>query len=183
MQPDKCVTMCDLESFKIDLKDLKEDVTIREFDLDSHFFEALSDSELNAGNLHVSLSIRKAAGFYELLFHTEGMVIVPCDLCLDDMEQAIYTDNRLVAKLGKEYSEEEDIVIVDEEEGILDTSWFVYEFIVLAIPIKHVHAPGKCNHAMTEKLKELSVARSNDKEAEQTIDPRWAKLSNLKINN
>ena len=183
MQPDKSVTMCDLESFKIDLRELKQDETIREFNLDHHFFEAVEGSELNAGALHVSVSIRKTAGFYELLFHTEGTVTVPCDLCLDDMDQPINTDNRMVVKLGTGYSEEDDIVIVDEEEGILDMSWFIYEFIALAIPIKHVHAPGKCNHAMTEKLLELSAARSSDENADQPTDPRWDKLRNIKINN
>ena len=74
-------------------------------------------------------------------------------------------------------------MIVDEEEGILDLSWFIYEFIALAIPIKHVHAPGKCNHAMTEKLLELSAARSSDENANQPMDPRWDKLRNIKINN
>jgi len=42
-----------------------------------------------------------------------------------------------------------------------------------------VHAPGKCNHAMTEKLEELSAARSSDEAGE--IDPRWSALKDLKI--
>jgi uncharacterized metal-binding protein YceD (DUF177 family) len=50
---------------------------------------------------------------------------------------------------------------------------------VLAIPIKHVHAPGKCNDAMTKKLEELSATRSGDEDAADT-DPRWAMLEQLK---
>jgi uncharacterized metal-binding protein YceD (DUF177 family) len=87
-----------------------------------------------------------------------------------------------MVKLGAETNtDDDDVVIVDENEGILDTSWLIYEFIALAIPIKHVHAPGKCNSVMTQKLEELSGAvRSSEEEAE-TTDPRWEILKNLKV--
>ena len=173
--------MCSLEQFKIDLKGLTAEVTTLDFDLDNAFFNALDETEVESGSLHVSLSIRKASGFFELIFHTVGTVDIVCDRCLDLMEQPIETDNRLVVKFGSTGSEDDDTVIVDENEGILDTSWFIYEFIALAIPIQHVHAPGKCNPAMTKALEELSADRSGDEESSQAIDPRWEKLKDLKI--
>ena len=174
--------MCSLETYKIDLKGLKEDETVLDFDLHDDFFQSLDGSQLEHGALHVSVSIRKMTGFFELLFHTEGSVTVSCDRCLDDMEQPISTDNRMMVKLGDTYSDEDDTVTIDENEGILDLSWFIYEFIMLAIPIKHVHAPGKCNSAMTQKLEELSGAvRSGEEEADAPIDPRWEALKKLKV--
>jgi uncharacterized metal-binding protein YceD (DUF177 family) len=173
--------MCSLERFKIDLKGLTAEVTTLEYDLDKSFFDALDQTEVESGTLHVSLSIRKASGFFEFQFHTVGTVDITCDRCLDLMEQPIEADNRLVVKLGSTNSEDDDTVIVDENEGILDTSWFIYEFIALAIPIQHVHATGKCNPAMTKALEELSADRSGDEESNQAIDPRWEKLKNLKV--
>ena len=173
--------MCSLEQFKIDLKGLTEEVTTFEFSLDKGFFDALDQTEVESGTLHVSLSIRKASGFFELLFHTVGTIHITCDRCLDLMEQPIETDNRLVARFGSTDPEDDDTVNVDENEGILDTAWFIYEFIALAIPIQHVHATGKCNPAMTKALEELSDYRSGDEESSQTIDPRWEKLKGLKI--
>jgi uncharacterized metal-binding protein YceD (DUF177 family) len=173
--------MCSLERFKINLKSLAEEVTTLEYDLDNGFFESLDGSDLNSGSVHVSVSIRKATGFFELLYHTEGTVTVTCDRCLDDMDQPIETDSRFVVKLGTVNSEEGDVIIVDEDEGIIDTSWLIYESIVLAIPIKHVHAPGKCNPAMSQVLEELSADRSNDEESTQPVDPRWSKLAELNI--
>ena len=172
--------MCSLEQFKIDLKNQKDEVRTLDFDLDNQFFSALDGSEVKQGALHVSVSIRKMTGFYELLFHTEGTVTVTCDRCLDDMPQPIEAENRLVVKLGAVYSEEDDVITVSEDEGILDTSWLIYEFIVLAIPIKHVHAPGKCNPAMSQVLEELSADRSSDEASDQPIDPRWSELLKLK---
>jgi uncharacterized metal-binding protein YceD (DUF177 family) len=173
--------MCSLERYKIDLKALTEDITPLEWQLDNRFFQSLEDAQVQNGSLHVSGSIRKAVGFFELLLHTEGTVQVPCDRCLDMMDQPIEADLRLVVKLGPEYQEEDDIITVDENEGVLQTAWFIYESIVLAVPIQHVHQPGECNDAMMRVLEEHSAARSSDADAEENIDPRWSALKNLKI--
>ena len=173
--------MNSLESLKIDLKGLKDEDTSLDFNLDDSFFGALDGADVKKGSLHVSVSIRKTTGFFEFVFHTDGTVIIPCDRCLDEMEQPVETDNRLIVKLGSDYSEEDDIIVVPENEGILDMAWFIYEFVALAIPIRHVHAPGKCNPAMTEALEELSADRSSDEESIQPADPRWEKLKDIKI--
>ncbi len=161
-----------LESLKIDLKGLKDEETSLEFILDDTYFEALDGADVKKGSLHVSVSIRKATGFFEFDFHTDGEIVIPCDRCLDDMTLPVDTDNRLIVKLGSVYSEEDDVIVVPENEGILDMAWLIYEFVALVIPIRHVHAPGKCNPAMTQALEELSADRSSDEESSQSVDPR-----------
>ena len=173
--------MNSLELLKVDLKGMKDEETSLEFNLDDRYFEALDSAEVKKGSLHVSVSIRKATDFFGLDFHTDGTIVIPCDRCLDDMDLPVETDNRLIVKLGSEYSEEDDIIVVPENEGILDMTWFIYEFVALVIPIRHVHAPGKCNPAMTQALEELSADRSSDEESDQSIDPRWEKLKKLNI--
>ena len=176
----KSVDMCSLEQFKIDLKSLTDEVTTLERDLDDSFFAALDSAEVQSGSLHVSVSIRKMTGFFELLIHTAGTVDILCDRCLDMMAQPIEADCRYVVKLGSTNSEEDDVITVNENEGILDTAWLIYESVVLAIPIQHVHAPGKCNPAMTKALEELSADRSGDVESSQPVDPRWEALLKMK---
>lgn len=173
--------MCYLEQFDIDLKALTQDVTPLEWGLDDQFFNALEGAQVQEGTLHVSGSIRKTVGFFELLLHTNGTVRIPCDRCLDLMDQPIEADLRLVVKLGSEYQEDDDIITVDESAPTLNTAWFIYESIILAVPIQHVHQPGDCNDAMMRVLSEHSAARSSDADAEDAIDPRWEKLRNLKI--
>ena len=173
--------MCNLEQFKVDLKALTEEVTPLEWELDDQFFEQLEDAQLQQGSVHVSGSIRKAVGFFELQLHTVGFVRIPCDRCLDLMEQPIETDQRLVVKLGSEALETDDVIVVDERDALLDTSWLIYESIALAVPIQHVHQPGDCNDAMMRMLEEHSAARSSDADAQPTVDPRWEKLKSLKV--
>ena len=170
----------DLDILKIDLKGLADGLNSFEFDLDDAYFKAVNAPEVGRGNVHVSLKIvRTQNDYFTLDFHEKGTVVLPCDLCLDDMEQPIETQQRLEAKFGNAYSEDGDLVTVPENEGILDVSWFVYEFILLALPIKHVHAPGKCNTAMIRVLEEYSAARSGS-EDEKPMDSRWEALLKLK---
>ena len=173
--------MCSLEQFKIDLKALTEDVTSLEWELDDHYFSALSDAEIKGGSLHVSGSIRKTVGFFELLLHTVGTVEVTCDRCLEPMRQPIEADLNVTVKFGTEDSYDDEVITIDETRPVLNTAWIIYESIALAVPIRHVHQPGDCNVAMSEKLEQLSAARSSDADAQDNIDPRWAKLKNLKV--
>lgn len=172
--------MFSLETLRLDLKALKEDSFENNWALGDDYFEALEDADIQSGNVRVGVSLQKAENYFDMEINVEGFVVVTCDRCLDDMEQSIKSDNRFIVKLGIENSEDDDTITVEENEGILDLSWIIYESIALSVPIKHVHAPGKCNTAMTEKLDELSATRSGDEADKEAIDPRWSKLSELK---
>ena len=89
----------------------------------------------------------------------------------------------LAVKYGTERSEDDDIIIITEEEPMVDMAWCVYESIVLSLPVKHVHAPGKCNPAMINMLNEHSATRSDDTAEEEAIDPRWSALKDLHLDN
>ena len=171
-----------LEQFDIDLKGLSAVETPLSWDLDSQFFTAVGGTEVDGGELHVSGSIRKVSGFFHLELCIQGTATVPCDRCLEPMQQPVDTVLKTVVKLGMEDSEQDDVVVVDENEGILNTAWLIYEATALAIPIQHVHQPGDCNDAMMRKLQELSAARSSDADAKEDIDPRWSALLKLKSN-
>ena len=112
------------------------------------------------------------------------------------MEIPVDTHNRLVVKFGKEYAEESDeVVVIPEEEGAINLAWFLYEFIALAVPMKHVHAPGKCNKAMSTKLKKHTAKSTDDGDDDYeedevedismdddvsgNSDPRWDALKGL----
>ena len=115
------------------------------------------------------------------------------------MNQSIQYKEKLQVKFGESFSEEGDIVIVPESDGAINIAWFLYEFIVLNIPIKHVHVTGECNKTMVSKLKKHITRQKNvdDDEAEDisfdddedisvedtATDPRWDGLQNILENN
>jgi len=184
--------------YKVDLKSMQQNVQEIEYLLDNRFFADIGGEDIQKGKINTRLTVSKKGGAFDLSFVFAGTVIVPCDRCLDDMDLPIETTAHLIVKFGKDYAEESDeIVVIPEAEGIINLAWFLYEFIVFAIPIKHVHAPGKCNKQMTSKLKKHS-AKSEDDESfesdgaddviitddgsddEERTDPRWDALRGLK---
>lgn len=193
--------MAKFSLYNISLKDLFLDTHTYEYELGNKFFEDIDGEEIRKGNINVKVNVRRASSTFEFNFDIKGVAKVPCTRCLDDMNLDIDTTNRLVVKLGKEYSEESDeIVIIPEEEGEINIAWFLYEFIALAIPIKHVHPPGECNRVVSSKYRKHRAVRIDDDSEEDDgdlvdddldtneeddddvrSDPRWDPLKNLNI--
>ena len=191
------------DAYRIDLKNIAPaEIRNYEYLLDNHFFMKIEGEELQKGKVNVSLVVERKGSSFLLQFQIVGVVIVSCDRCLDEMEIPVKSENRLIVKLGKEYSEESaEILIIPEEEGALMLAWFLYEFVALAIPMRHIHPPGKCNKAMSSKLKRYSTKSQDDEvdsvgeyeeaDSEEAIpddesemqvndsDPRWDKLKDL----
>ena len=154
------------DTYKVDLKGMQQTVLQKEYLLDTAFFTNIDNEDVQKGKVNVGLTITKTAGVFRLDFTLTGMIIIPCDRCLDDMDFPVETTARLVVKFGKDYFEESDeVIVIPENEGVINLAWFLYEFVALTIPIKHVHAPGKCNKQMSAKLKK-HAAKSSDEEEE-----------------
>lgn len=178
------------DAYNIQLKALPIGKSVVEYHLDHSFFALLEDVDVQKGEVDVKINITRDTKQSELNFELEGKVVVTCDRCLEDMDQRIKTTGHLIVRLGKEFKDDGDeIVVVPEEQGIINVSWFLYEFIELAIPIKHVHPFGLCNQGMSNKLKEHITVDANDEdfvggeeETESTEggnDPRWDALKGL----
>jgi uncharacterized metal-binding protein YceD (DUF177 family) len=168
--------------------------------LDNVYFKKIDSPEIQKGDIKAKVNVQKKLSTYELQFLLDGSVIIPCDRCLDDMVQPIHYKEKLQVKFGNAFSEEDEIVIVPEADGAINIAWFLYEFIVLNIPLKHVHATGECNKTMVTKLKR-HITRQKDDDTEDDssaveldddddftpdeiqTDPRWDSLQNIIENN
>lgn len=192
-------TMSKFGHYNIVLKDINDEVRNYEFELNDEYFAKIDSPEVKKGLLKAKVAVRKKIAVYELNFVVDGIIQIPCDRCLDDMDQPIHHEDVLQVKFGSNWSEENEIVVVPEAEGAINVAWFLYEFIVLNIPIKHVHASGECNKTMVSKLKRHITRQKDDtddsglfdydEEADDTIaddtqvDPRWESLQNINFDN
>lgn len=169
--------MVSFKEYCIDLKALNEGRSAFHYAIDDRFFRAVESTDIHGGKLDAEVVVQKTSSFFELTFHIAGEVTIACSKCLDDMQQPIETTERMLVRFGEEYEELDELVVVSEAEGCIDVSWFIYELIMLDIPIQHVHEPGKCNAEMLDKLAQHSATQ---KEETREIDPRWSKLNELK---
>ncbi len=157
-----------------------------EYLLENKFFADVDGNDVRKGKVKVRLMVKRTSVAFEMDFQIEGVVIVSCDRCLDDVEVPVEAENRLVVKFGKDYAEESDeVVVVSEDEGAINLAWFMYEFVALAVPMKHVHAQGECNEEMSAKLREHTAKSMDDGGNDDKIggfDPRWDALRGLMEN-
>jgi len=191
--------MSKFELYNVVLKDIDNETRVIEYDLDDAYFKKIDSPEVQKGNVKAKVSVQKKMNTYELHFQLDGSVIIPCDRCLDEMEQQIHYKEKLQVKFGDKFAEEDEVVIIPESEGAINVAWFLYEFIVLNIPIKHVHAPGECNKTMVVKLKKHITRQKDDTDDDNSsldfeddddftaeevqTDPRWDGLQNITENN
>ena len=180
--------MCEFELFKIDLRRLDEGGETFHYTLGNSFFNALENVEVRGGAVEATVEVRPVThGCFELELHAEGNVTVPCNLCLDDMSQPVCADSKVIARFGDpeaipsaDSPYDDDVVIVDDEEGVIDVSWLIYEIIALDIPIKHVHEAGGCNPEMVKTLGEYMTTNEEEASGTHAVDPRWSDLEKLK---
>lgn len=169
------------ETLQLNLHSLPEGHSQAVWTLTDDWLHTLPANELKKVQLHTTAEILRVGSHFQVDIHTEGTVTLPCDLCLEDMEQPVDARDTVTALLGDIAPDNEDTVTVSEQQGTLDLTWQVFQSVCLSLPIRHVHAPGKCDGAMTRLLQELSTARSGDEQQEDHQDHRWDALKGLSI--
>lgn len=156
-----------------------------ELSVDDKFFANLDYSEIKQGEILVKVNLLKQSAMLVLHFDISGTVKVICDRCADNFDMPLHGNNKLIVKVGGDFeqSEDDDITCVADNEHKIDLTQYIYEYIILSIPIKRVH-PEKaaCNEAALGKLSGFAVEEDDKNNEEPKNDPRWDNLKNIKLN-
>ena len=164
--------MSESSKYSINLKSIGLDKEQFVWTLDDDFFAGLDQELISRGSVRVTLRVIKTSGNFRLLFDVEGQVTVPCDRCLEPMQQPVQGAHELSAVLGETYQDDGDVITVPDETGIVNLAWNLYEIVALLIPIAHVHPEGQCNTDMAQLLSRHT--------AQGQTDHRWDALKALK---
>lgn len=174
------------DQFKLRLSGVESGTYCFTMVCDKEFFELAELSDLQDGCLNLQVEMVKTEKLVDVKCHFEGFVVAACDRCLLPVNIPMDFDDRLIVKLVPsveegENDDDDDIWVMDENTYELDIFHFVYESIMLAMPMRIVHEDDEngnptCDPKVMEKLEELS---NNSSETE--TDPRWDALKNLKL--
>jgi uncharacterized metal-binding protein YceD (DUF177 family) len=90
----------------------------------------------------------------------------------------------LIVKFGSNFCDENDeILIIPYGTHQIDISQFIFEMIILSIPLKKVH-PGVIDGSLkSEILNKLKLLEPKQNNIQSETDPRWNKLKDLLKNN
>jgi uncharacterized protein len=169
--------------YVIPISGLREGRHTYNFEIGETFFAQFKGSEITEANLNVNVEMDKHSSHIDFRIKISGNVEINCDRCLEVYSQPVECENRLLAKLESRWDDDDpDILTIPSDENELDIKQYLYEFILLSLPLQRVHpvdANGRstCNPDMLKKINEHSV------NVEKNIDPRWDELKKLMNNN
>ena len=87
---------------------------------------------------------------------------------------------KLIVKFGEYYDDSNDeLLILPHGSHSINLDQFLYEMIVLSMPIRNVHPgieDGSIKSDILNRLKDFDI----NKEKSSNFDPRWDKLKQLK---
>lgn len=167
-------------AYVVRFSELKEDTETFEYTLGETFFQLFTSPEWESGEIRAVVTVEKRADGITLDFDLHGALTVICDRCLDAFPHKVSAHQVLFVKYGQEEEElDANVVVVSREENQVDLGRFMYEYLVLALPVRRVHpdlenGQSGCNPEMLEKLNKHIVTEETG-----GTDPRWDELKKL----
>ncbi len=155
-----------------------------DFQISKAFFDNFDYHEYEDCDIKVTVVLEKKSTMLELSFKQKGTVHVPCDLTNEMFDLPVKAKLNLVVQFGEDFNNDnEELLILPHGEHQIDVSQYIYEMIVLSVPLKRIHPGIKDGTLKTDaldKLTELSVKEQKEEsKKEEEIDPRWDKLKQL----
>ncbi len=150
-----------------------------EFVINTEFIQSVDTQSPLEANVMAYLLLFKTETMYDLKFLLKGKVKTTCDVCLDEFEMPVNSDFNLILKISEtERYDDDEIVYITPQSIDYDLRQYLYECLVLSIPIKKTCSLGNkdCNAEIMQKLKEVQTGEDADTE---TGDPRWDKLKGM----
>jgi len=167
--------------FDIDIFKLANGKHSFEFDINDSYFELFEDSVIKKGGGTVKVELDRTPALLTFTFSIDCKVELVCDRSLDKFYYPVKESNCLRIKYGDHWEElSEELLMVPANTQKIDVGQFVYEFIILALPMKKLHPrfQGKDAEELVFSSADDEKSSSND-----DIDPRWNDLKKLKETN
>lgn len=170
--------------FEIAWQGLKPGEHVFHYEIDDRFIKD-KQQETDFKDLHAVVKLRfdKKTNFFLLHFDIDGEVTVPCDRCGDDFQMQLWDEFDLLVKLAGEDAdardEDADAVFIPRSETVLDISDWLYEFIMLSIPLQKVH-PDKADGTPGCNAQALKLLNKLSEHIEEPKNDLWKGLEGLK---
>ncbi|HXP49618.1 MAG TPA: DUF177 domain-containing protein [Bacteroidia bacterium] len=138
------------------------------FTIDGELFRENHFDDIHEANIKAIVTFNKNSSIMMFNFNIEGTLTVTCDRCGDDFNLSTKLERQLIVKTdAKEHQEEDEMVSLTSGEKDIDIAPFVYQYVVLSLPMQRIHGNDKegnslCNPDILKKLKKLEVKKSNE---------------------
>lgn len=167
--------------YSIDIIGLKNGEHLFEYEIGEAFFQEFEQSPVEQGTLKVSAKLEKTERMLTLWLTLEGTVVLLCDRSNDPFDHPISATQKVVFKYGDEEKElGDEIFMIPFDTQKLELAQFIYEFIVLEIPMKKLHPRFLEDETYEDEIVYMAEEADEDNSGEEKVDPRWEALKKLK---
>lgn len=151
------------------------------YTLGDEFFGEYGADLVYGGKFSAEVILTKTEMFIEVHFNISGQARLVCDRSLEPFDYPLEIDKKMIFKYGDEESELSDqIIVIRHDRVTLDLGQYIYEFIVLEIPMKKLH-PKFENFEEEDNEGKMVYSSSPDEDSGgDDVDPRWEQLKKLK---
>lgn len=136
--------------------------------LGREFFAEFDEDAVLDASVDVDVEVTKSSqSSISVVCRMHGWLGVPCDRCLERVDFPVEVGRSFTVKFSAEdaCSEEDDdgVMLLPREDCDLDLRQYVYDYAMLSLPMRRVHAEGECN---PEMIRILERSKEPAKEAE-----------------
>ncbi len=171
-----------LVSYSLPIKGLNTGTHEFIFHVDGEFFAHFEHSPVKTADIELVLVLDKRPGIMTMEFDFSGTIDTECDRCLAPIHLPVADSQVVMVKYSEEEGQEDaDVIFIHPETPALDVSEYVYEFIILSIPMIKTYDcqeenPPVCDQEMLLLL-EQGIEPPQVEEKEE--NPVWEKLKDL----
>ncbi|MFD1142591.1 YceD family protein [Larkinella insperata] len=182
--------MKELQKYDIQISSLENKSYEFDFESGDAFFEALEQDLIQRGSFKTHLVLTKSSSMIQLNFHINGTVELICDRSLDPFDEPLAIQEQLFLKYAdhaEELTDEIELILWETQQ--INIARYLFDFIVLSLPMKKLHPRFRAEEADEDEEQEGKVVyrsesstENEDEASEPPVDPRWEALRKLNNN-
>lgn len=170
-----------LAAYVIPVSTLRSGHNELDFKVDWRFFQHFEGSPVQQGSFDIRVLFDKFPDLWHLQFGIHGEMDTECDRCLVPISLPVTGEYEIYVKFDegqKDAEPDADIIYVSRESTQFDISQFIYEFIVLSMPVAKTY---DCQSEQNPPCDKDMLARLRQQETESSVNPLSEILKNIQI--
>ncbi|MCR9252540.1 MAG: DUF177 domain-containing protein [bacterium] len=170
-----------LDNYRIDIYKLPNKTHSFDFEFENSFFELFENSIIEKGKGTCHLELMKEETMMTADFQIDAEVELICDRSLEPFMFPIKKSENLLIKFGEEDVElGDEIISIHRDTQSLNIAQNIFEYLTISIPMKKLHPKFEGEEETDDLIYSSDDFVEEEEENEETLDPRWEALRNLK---
>lgn len=165
-----------LAAYRVPVTSLRNGRNVLDFQADWRFFKQFEGSPVEQGKFDITVLFDKYTDHWHLHFNIHGTLDTECDRCLVPISLPVTGAYELYVKFDSGAGQSEDVVNVPKDTTHFDLAQYLYEFIVLSVPVAKTY---DCDQEPAPPCDMEMLARISAEEDRPDTESPWEALRGM----